>query len=330
MRIMKKPKPVQMGFLAALIVVSFSQAACEQEPDEPPFKVLTGTQGCLIEQLTSEAYDEYQFQGVSHDGQWLSIGWTNGEDAHGDPIRGSYRLNLVTGEKRELGDPINHNSSFSRDGLWLVGAHYTPDGKSDIFEYNLKTGQATVVAPDSAWDFLPSYSPDGQSILFNSYRSGNSEIYLYDRFEQTMQQLTNYEGYDAHGEFSPDGSKILFHRQVEERDDGGYDFDLYSYDLASGEETRLTSTPYEESYGSWAPDGQRLVLSSDFEEQPSQTNLYVMNSDGTLTQLTDGDWKDRYAYWTRDGSYIYFNSSRSGNEEIYRIEMEGSACAKAN
>ena len=145
-----------------------------------------------------------------------------------------------------------------------------------------------------------------------------------------MRQLTDHESYDAHGEFSPDGSKILFHRQVEQRDDEGYDFDLYSYDLASGEETRLTSTSSEESYGSWAPDGQRLVFSSDFEEQPGQTNLYVMDSDGTLTQLTDGDWIDRYAYWMRDGSYIYFNSTRNGNEDIYRIEMEGSDCAKAS
>ncbi len=328
-RSIKKPKHVQMGFLAVLIVVSLSQVACEQEPDEPLFEVFTGTQGCLIEQITSEAYDEFQVQGVSHDGQWLVVGWRNGEDADGNPIQGSYRLNLVTGEKRELGEPLNNSSSFSPDGVWLVGAHYVPDGKTDIFEYNLKTGEATVVAQDSAWDWLPRYSPDGESIVFNSYRSGNSEIYLYDRFEQTLQRLTDYEGYDAHGEFSPDGSQILFHRQVEQRDDGRYDFDLYSYDVASGEETRLTTTPYEESYPSWAPDGQGLVFSSDFEEQTQTNNLYVMNADGSLTQLTDGDWKDRYAYWMRDGSYIYFNSDRSGNEDIYRIEMKGFDCAKA-
>ena len=65
MRIVKKLEPAQIGFLAALIVVAFSQVACEQEPDERPFRVLTGTQGCLIEQLTSEAYDEFQFQGTS-------------------------------------------------------------------------------------------------------------------------------------------------------------------------------------------------------------------------------------------------------------------------
>ena len=330
MRIMDKFKPAQIGLLTALIVASFGQAACEQEPDEPLFEVLTGTKRCLIERITNEAYDEFQVRGVSHDGQWLSVGWTNGEDADGNPIRGSYRLNLVTGQKRELGEPINNVSSPSRDGLWLVGALYRPDETTDIYEYSLETGEAAVVAPDPAWDFLASYSPDGESILFNSYRSGNSEMYLYNRSTRTLRQLTDDGSYSAHGEFSPDGSQILFHRQVEEREDGRYDFDLYSYDLASGEEARLTATPYEESYGSWAPDGQGLAFSSDAEAQPGHAHLYVMDSEGSLTQLTEGDWRDGYAYWTRDGRYIYFNSDRSGNMAIYRISMEGFDCARAS
>lgn len=330
MHVMKSCKPVQTSFLVALIIASVSHVASAKPSDEQIFKAFTGTNGCLIEQLTSENYDEFQHQGASHDGQWLSVGWNKGKDADGNPIRGSYRLNLVTGEKSELADPINHNSSFSGDGLWLVGAHYTPDGKTDIFEYNVKTGRANVIAQDSAWEFLPSYSPDGQYILFNSYRSGNSEIYLYDRSAKTMKQLTNYAGYDAHGEFSPDGSKISFHRQVKKRADGGYDFDIYSYDLASGKETRLTTTSLEESYASWAPDGQALVMSLEVEAQPKRRNLYVMASDGTFSQLTYGDWKDSYAYWMRDGSYIYFNSDRSGNAAIYRIKMKGFVCAKAN
>lgn len=162
--------------------------------------------------------------------------------------------------------------------------------------------------------------------MFNSTRSGNSEIYLYTRSIGTLTQLTDNEVYDAHGEFSPDGSKVLFHRMVEEREGGGYDFDLYAHDLESGEETRLTSSPFEESYGSWAPDGETYVFSSDFEEAPEQHNLYVMEPDGTRTRLTDGDWKDSYSFWTRDGSYIYFNSDRAGNTDIFRIPMEGHRC----
>lgn len=330
MPVMKSFKPVQISLLVALTIVSVNQVANAKPSDEKIFKAFTGPNGCLIERLTSGDYDEFQHQGASQDGQWLSVGWNKGKDADGNPIRGSYRLNLVTGEKSELAAPLNHNSSFSYDGLWLVGAHYTADGKSDIFEYNVKTGRANVIAQSPSWEFLSSYSPDGQYILFNSYRSGNSEIYLYDRSAKTMKQLTQYDGYDAHGEFSPDGSKISFHRQVKKRADGGYDFDLYSYDLASGKETRLTATSLEESYASWAPDGETLVMSLEVEGQPTRRNLYVRASDGTYSQLTYGDWKDSYAYWLRDGSYIYFNSDRSENSAIYRIKMKGLVCEKGN
>jgi Tol biopolymer transport system component len=138
-------------------------------------------------------------------------------------------------------------------------------------------------------EFLPSYSPDGRRILFSSYRSGNSEIYLYERADGTLRRLTDNDACDAHAEFSGDGAKILFHRMVAKREDGGYDFDLHSYDGASGEERRLTSTPHEESYGSWAPDGS----------------------------------------WTRDGEYVCFNSERRGTTDIFRMRMKGLDCERA-
>ncbi len=315
--------------LLVLLVIPWSLVASPQESAQHPFKTITGTQGCMIEQLTSAAYNEFQHQGVSYDGQWLAVGWNNGEDSDGKPIRGSYLLNLVTGEKKHLPKPLNHNSSFSPDGRFLIGAQYTSDGKTELYEYDLNTDQATVIAGDPQWEFKPSYSPDGKYIVFNSYRSGNSEIYLYHRADKTLKQLTHHKNYDSHGEVSPDGSQVLFHRQVEKLAEGLYDFDIYSYDLTTGKETRLSSTPSEESYGAWGPDGKRVVFSFNKDAKPGVLDLYIMEPDGSLNQLTGGNWQDSYAYWTRDGRYIYFNSDRSGVSEIYRIKMAGSACVKS-
>ena len=248
-----KKHQVHKPSLWALLVLPFGLVAGSAEPSKPLFKTLTGTQGCVIEQITNEVYDEFQHHGVSDDGQWLAVGWHQGKDSGGQSIRGSYVLNLITGEKTHLAEPINHNSSFSPDGQFLIGAQYTPDGKTELYEYDRQTGQATVIAADPNWDFKPSYSPEGQHIIFNSYRSGNSEIYLYHRAAQTLQRLTEHDSYDSHGDFSPDGSQVLFHRQVKKYADGLYDFDLFVHDLATGNETRLTSTPAEESYGAWGP-----------------------------------------------------------------------------
>ena len=44
--------------------------------------------------------------------------------------------------------------------------------------------------------------------------------------------------------------------------------------------------------------------------------------------MTNGDWKDGYAFWTRDGAFIYFNSDRSGASNIYRLLMDGFECVR--
>lgn len=317
------------SLVVLFLILPFGLVANVPKSNQQLFKTMTGTQGCVIERLTSEAYDEFQHQGVSADGRWLAVGWNKGKDKDGDPDRGSYLLNLETGEKKHLAEPINHNSSFSPDGKFLIGAQYTSDGKTELYEYDINTDQAKVIAADPNWDFLPSYSPDGRFIVFNSYRSGNSEIYLYNRADKKLTQLTDHENYDAHGEISPDGSKVLYNRQVEKIADGLYDFDLYSYDLATGKETRMTSKPLEEGYGAWAPDSKRVVFSFNPDAKPGVIGLYIMEPDGSLKQLTGGNWKDSYAYWLRDGSYIYFNSDRSGVSQIYRVKMDGFDCVKS-
>ncbi len=323
---MQKHHLTKINSLALIVTLSTSLVSCKKQPDEHHFSNFTGTRGCVIEQLTNQPYDEFQFQGVSPNHQWLAYAWTNGEDTEGNPIRGANLLNLLTGEQQALPQPINNSGSFSADGKLLTGAQNTADERTDIYEHNLESGEFKIIAANPAWDFLSSYSPDGQSILFNSARSGNYEIYLYARNTESLQQLTNFTGYDANAEFSPDGSKIIFNRMLSQREEGGYDFDIYTYEMATKQETRLTLTPYEESYPSWAPDGQTFVFSSDINQQPELRNLYLMHPNGNTIQLTGGDWKDSYAYWTRDGRYIYFNSDRNGNSDIYRLQMNGLEC----
>lgn len=316
-----------MTLLAGAALVPFAFAE-----EKSPFPVHTGEMGCVIEQVTYGDFNEYQVQGASLDGKWLSYSWDNGEDEAGDPLRGAYILNLETGEKNSLKAPFTNASSFSHDGRYLVGAQYAENGRTDIFQLELETGEVKVIAPDDQWDWLPSFSPDGKTILFNTYRvGGQAEMVLYDRASGELTYFTDDPRYDAHGEFSPDGSKVLFHRMMAQKEEGGYDFELFVYELSGGTVTQLTpGSPHEESYGSWASDSSHVVMSSDQNNPSEKHNLYVVGPDGEIvTRLTRGEWKDSYAYWTRDGQYIYFNSDRKGPTNVYRIQMDGLNCVKA-
>ena len=148
----------------------------------------------------------------------------------------------------------------------------------------------TVISPHPEWDWLPSYSPDGTLIYFNSYRTGNSDIYVYERATGDLRQLTSTDKYEAHAQCSPDGSRILFNRQ-----DGEVDYNIYMLDLATGEETQLTDSPREEGYPSWAPDGRHIFFSSDRDNEVGKPDIFVMTDEGEVVhQLTRHPEKDAY------------------------------------
>ncbi|MBT8096226.1 MAG: PD40 domain-containing protein [Woeseia sp.] len=315
-----------MKFLV-VVVLACLMASCANQPEPVRYSAVAEPTGCLVEQITTAAFDEYQVQGVSSDGRLLSYTSDRGEDAVGNRLLEVNVLDLVTGAKTLLPEAINNSGNFSPDGEYLVVAAYDESGRTEILELHLDTFDITVIAPHEQWDWLPSYSADGRYIVFNSYRhNGESDIYVYERATKNLRRLTDYPGYDAHAQFSTDGERILFHRMMRERENDRYDFDLFVYDLRAGTEIRLTDGLYEESYGALAPDGEHIVFSWDGEEAPEKHNLYIRAPDGSYAALTDGDTKDWYAYWTRDGQYIYFNSDRAGPGNIFRIPMQGNFC----
>lgn len=69
---------------------------------------------------------------------------------------------------------------------------------------------------DPAEDSLPSYSPDGTTIVFNSKRSDpDADVWRMASDGSDQTQLTTDPAEDAAAVFSPDGTKIVFHTRRE-------------------------------------------------------------------------------------------------------------------
>jgi len=268
--------------------------------------------GCVIEHIAvEEGIRQFQFDGLSPDGKRLAVGWDQGEEK-----RGTYILDLTSGDRSDV-PGLNNGAVFAPDGQTLVNSIYGDNGKTDIVEYSLQTGEITEVAPHSNWDWLASYSSDGNTILFNSYRTGASDIYTYTKASGKLRRWTKHPGYEAHGQFSPDDSKILFSRQEE---DG--DFNIFVIDTETGEISQVTDNPSEEGYASWSPDGTAIAFSSDRYQKPGTVDIFIMDSDGkNIRQLTNFDAKDGYPFFSPNGKHLYFNSDRKP-EGIYRIPLD--------
>jgi TolB protein len=292
-----------------------SLAADSDTPRVARFPAIVDAGGCVLEQVTNGVPGQanFQFEGSSHDGRQLLVAWSSGNES------GSYLLDLTTGGRREI-PGLDNAGVFSRDGAHILVANSLPDETTDIVEYELASGSMTPVAPHPRHEFLATYSPDESLILFNSYRTGRSDIYVVSRDGGEPLRLTDFEGYEAHAAFSPDMKSILFHRNV---GDGNYD--IYRIDFASRAVHSFISGPGEQAYPSWSPDGRFVAIASDGGGEADKTDIYIADASGTIrSRITGEPGYNTYPSWSKDGQHLYFNSERNGARNVYRVAMDES------
>jgi Tol biopolymer transport system component len=289
-----------------------------------PFPVERDPGGCRLERVAGAAGENHVlFRGLSPDGRTLGVGWDR--ERGGATERGAYLLDLRTGRRRDL-TGLNNAPSFSPDGRRLVAANYPgpPNLRMEIVELDLASGTVRSLASDPASEWLPSFSRDGRWVVFNSTRSGGSDLYRVDTRTGAVERLTDDPRYEAHAQFSRDGRHILFHRQI-----SGDDYGLAMLDLATRKVVELPGTPREEAYPAFSPDERRIAYSSDAGQEAGKPDLYVMRADGSRPRrLTAHPDKDAYATWSPNGRHIYFTRQGSDSVRIYRLEMRGGDCRR--
>lgn len=85
---------------------------------------------------------------------------------------------------------IETTPRYSPDSLYLVFAGNTGSDSHDIFERD-SSGSITNISDHPADDRHPVYSPDGRYIAFASNRDGGYNIYIYERANGNLYQLTS-------------------------------------------------------------------------------------------------------------------------------------------
>lgn len=87
---------------------------------------------------------------------------------------------------------------------------------------------------------------------------------------------------------------------------------------------RLTDNKFWEDSPRWSPDGTQIVFERNLEKDIQKYQLFIMDADGTnqrqLTHHGEGD-RNGDAAWSPDGRSLAFKSNRSGNLEIYVMDL---------
>jgi Tol biopolymer transport system component len=219
----------------------------------------------------------------------------------GDPEKGNYR-------RVSPGVGKTTCSYFSPDGKKIIFAssHLDPDAKKKQAEEYEQREREKGQRRRYRWDFDPYMD------IFEANPDGSG-----------LRRLTDTDGYDAEGSYSPDGKQIVF---CSKRDGN---LELYIMDADGKNVRKLTNAPGCYNGGPFfSPDGKRVIFRSDRQKE-DHLQLYVINADGTGERALTSDlnWVQWGPYWYKDGKHIIYagaDHSVAGrpNYDLYWMSVE--------
>jgi TolB protein len=163
------------------------------------------------------------------------------------------------------------------------------------------------------FDCYPSFSPDGQQIVYMSERDKNRDLYIADLQGNDIARLTSDPTYDYEPAWSPDGKQIVY----VSRKTG--DSEIYLMGVDGSHVRQLTDVHGLDWRPTWSPDGKWIVYES---WRNGNADVYMMAADGSHEQqLTDNPAEDGNPTFSPDGRYIVFHSRRSGDYQLFIMEV---------
>jgi serine/threonine-protein kinase len=257
--------------------------------------------------------------------QWLPDGrsllWVSNRDGARDiyRVRLSRSMEPVGAPERLTTGLDVHTFTVTPDGRRL--AYTSLASSSNVWSVDIPTNP-----PGSVRDAVPltrgnqivegmDVSRDGRTLVFDSDRGGNYDIYTVAVGDWEPLRLTSDPAPDFYPRFSPDGRSIVYHSMRT----GNRDLFTMASD---GTGTRqLTFGPEEDMDADWAPDGKALVVET-FSGR-SQAGLVVMPLGGESRRSLEV--VGAYPRWSARGDLIVFTSPDEGLRVVSATGGAGSA-----
>ena len=167
-----------------------------------------------------------------------------------------------------------------------------------------------------------SYASRRTKIAFTSTRDGNTEIYVMDGDGRNQRRVTVNPASDRHPAWSPEGKKIAFVSNRNNRNKGHRQ--IWAIDADGKNPNRLTDGLVD-SFPDWSPDGKKILYDAHLD--PEEHNLApagitVMDTDGNNKRLLTDE--GAHPSWSPDGKRIAFVSGRNEKvNHIYVMDADG-------
>ena len=234
----------------------------------------------------------------------------------------------------------------------------TTSGNKEIFLCDFDGRNPVQLTRTKSLTLFPSWSLDGATLAYTSYRNGKPAVYMID-LASREEKILPVKGVSTTPVWVPATSLLAGTLSITGDDEiyvltrvgkvvkrltdsWGIDVSpsfspdgkkmafvskrsgtpqIYVGDLETGALRRLT---YEGNYNTqpdWSPAGDRIVYSS---MKGSINDIYVISSTGNgLARLTVNSGNNESPSWSPDGSMIAFSSNRGGRPQVYVMTSSG-------
>ncbi len=189
-------------------------------------------------------------------------------------------------------DPVNLTNSRSNEG----SPSWSPDGgrvlfspdrdseENEIYVLSLESGDVERLTSNQFYDSEGCWSPDGSKIIFTRFfplsdnlkSKGQGAIFQLDLKTKVEIQLTDLSGYCGGLDYSPDGTKIAFHRSADATSE------IWIMNSDGSGQQQITETYIDEYSPVWSPDNNWLVFTAGTGHDGLGTfDLWLMRPDGS-------------------------------------------------
>jgi TolB protein len=294
------------------LALSLSLSACNKDDEQD-----TIVRNDKAVQLEIDLPGSLQNPAFSPDGK--TIVFTHFRNGYNKPPSDLYTFDLETKELKPL--VVDGNSNVN-----LPGACWNAFLKSIVFSserephdeiYSIAeegvTGDEVRITnrPDSM-AFEPTYSPDGQWIVFESHLLDEEENGLITKYK--VDGTSGYINLSAAGEdckqpnWSPNGDKILYQKEINQQ------WDIWVMNTDGSDKTKITNFEGSKTDAVFSTDGQIIYYSSDYGVELA--NIFKTSiSGGNQIPLTNYAGYDGAPAVSPDGNILIFESSSDEPDE---------------
>ena len=266
----------------------------------------------------------YNFDPVfSPDGRYISFRHAN----HGE-LPGIFVIPALGGPPRKLleftpSQDCNPGLDWSPDGRFLLFSNRSGDQPCSLQQLtieDLSVRQLSFPPVPSTGDGDAEYSPDGKSIAFIRDLKDIRDIYVMPASGGTARRVTFDNRLMVGLAWTPDSREIVFSSNR-----GGASWGLWRVSVGGGAPERVSVGSEHAFMPTVSLRGNRLIYSSSFwNENIWRVPIGSGHRLGKQQRFISSTLQEEGPQYSPDGKHIVFQSTRSGNFEIWRSDADGS------